>query len=198
MTGYDPEHNRTLWLGSPGPAWAYLGKVEITPLGEGKDTDRDVNEGDPEQDYMTCGNWSDQWLPKSPPYPHPMSANSTLGVSVSEGFPVKKSGYSSDQSISSGHTGLRRKGEVFNWTTLQEETWKLTVCSVDYRVTWTVSLLILLLFRSPRLYRAEGKKNLKYLNSWATKHKVFTWHQSLVNNFVNFYVSKCRVGTSWR
>lgn len=44
--------------------------------------------------------------PKRPPYPHPISANSTWWVFSSEGLPGKKCGYSSDQSISSGQTGL--------------------------------------------------------------------------------------------
>lgn len=47
--------------------------------------------------------------PKRPPYPQPMSANSTCWLFCSEGSPGKKRGYSSDQSISSGQTGLMQK-----------------------------------------------------------------------------------------
>ena len=46
-------------------------------------------------------------LPRRPPYPQPTSANSTWAAPPpSEGEPGKKSGYSGDQSIFSGLTGL--------------------------------------------------------------------------------------------
>lgn len=54
-------------------------------------------------------------LPRSPPYPHPMSANSTLQGFFSEESSAKKCGYSSDQSISSGQTGLKAEGDIFQF-----------------------------------------------------------------------------------
>jgi hypothetical protein len=54
----------------------------------------------------------DHPIPRSPPYPQPMSANSTCAAFWVDWWSLKNSGYSWDQSMSSGQTGLRGHGEI--------------------------------------------------------------------------------------
>lgn len=105
-TWFDPGRSLTLWLWSPCPAWVCLGTVEIIPLRKKRTQTKGQT-----NDTAYTGNGQRCWphWPRRPPYPQPMSANSTRDISLSDTPSVKKSGYSWDQSISSGHTGLQKQ-----------------------------------------------------------------------------------------